>query len=71
MPSKKVRVERSTPQELFYALCKFESKLDNSVVKNHQRAPVPVIHLYMLTEGYIPKAAENIKTDSTGGSYIS
>jgi hypothetical protein len=59
--SKKVRVGKCTWQELFIAMCNVKNKLLNKVVKEKICMSVPVIHLFQLTEGYIPQAHDRIK----------
>ncbi len=69
--SKQVRVGKCTSQELFIAMCNVKNKLLNQVVKDRILISVPVImiHLFQLTEGYIPQAHDRIKA-GTGGGYL-
>ena len=65
--SKTVRVGKRTSQELFIVtpprdivMCNVKNKLLNKVVKDKIRMSVPVIHLFQLTEGYIPHWAKHM-----------
>jgi hypothetical protein len=50
-------------------MCNVKNKRLNKVVKDKIRMSVPVIHLFQLTEGYIPQAHDGIKA-VTGGGYM-
>ena len=65
--SKKIKPEKATYRELFVALWKIKSQLENTSVKDAKRRPYPVMHLFMMTEGYIPQATDRIKAEFSGG----
>ena len=68
--SKKIKPEKATYRELFIALWKIKSQLENISVKDAKRRPYPVMHLFMMTEGYIPQATDSIKAQSSGGNSL-
>ena len=65
--SKKIKPEKATYRELFVALWKIKSQLENVSVRDGKRKPCPVMHLLMMIEGYIPQATDKIKAESSGG----
>ena len=65
--SKKIKPEKATYRELFVALWKIKSQLENISVRDAKRKPCPVMHLFMMIEGYIPQATDKIKAESSGG----
>ena len=65
--SKKTKPEKANFRELFIALWKIKSQLENVSVRDGKRKPCPVVHLFMMIEGYIPQATDKIKAESSGG----
>ncbi len=68
--SKKTKPDKATFHELFIALWKIKSRLENVSVKDEKRKPSPVMHFLMMIEGYIPQATHRIKADSSGGHLL-
>jgi len=68
--SKKIKPEKATYRDLFVALWKIKSQLENISVKDAKRRPYPVMHLFMMTEGYIPQSTDCIKAQSSGGNSL-
>jgi hypothetical protein len=68
--SKKTKPDKASFQELFIAIWKIKSQLENVSVRDENRKPCPVMHLLALTEGYIPQANDRISSDSSGGNSL-
>ena len=65
--SKKIKLENLNAKELILALCKMKNSVGINSVRDENRKLYPVNSLYMMTEGYIPQASDNISVESSGG----
>ena len=64
---KKIKLEKSNAKELFFVLCKIKNSVRINSVRDENRKWYPLNSLYMMTEGYIPQASDNLSVESSGG----
>ena len=65
--SKKINIDKSSAKELFITMCKIKNSLRINSVRCEKRKLLPVNSLFLLTEGYIPRADDYISIESSGG----
>ena len=67
--SKKIKPKKSNAKEIFLALCKMKNSVRINSVRDEKRKfkLLPVNSLFLLTEGYIPQATDNISIELSGG----
>ena len=65
--SKKIKAEKATIQETFVVFWQIKSTLENVSVKDDARQNHPVSNLFILTESYVLKKKEKLRSDKSGG----
>ena len=59
--SKNTKPDKATLQEPFIALWKIKSQLENVSVRDENRKLYPVMHLFMMIEGYFSQVKDSIR----------
>ena len=65
--SKKINPEKSNATDFFLAMWRVRCRVGHTSVRDERGKVIPVLPLYMMSDGYIPQATDRISVESSGG----